>query len=465
MRSRQPSAQLHNQQRLSPADAQLLDLEDRRRLPVHTGSVAVFEGPAPTLEELTEHVRARLGLVPRYGMRVVGVPLRQGRPLWIPDGELALAHHVRAVALPGGKDDSDLSALAASVLEGLLDRDSPLWELHLVESLAGERFALIAKSHAALVDGAGNRALLSVLLDGERPPARADTAPWPPPGPPPAPPRLLLDALAERARSPREALESARALASRAREELQWHDLDPLERFAAPAAITLLNAEPGPHRRFSRVEVGLKPVRAAKERLGGTVHDVILTAVAGALGGYLRAHGEDTNGLVLRALVPLADARSGRLLAAHAPLPLGIEDPRRRHAEISRALDGLRASGRALAVAEMIEGDGFAPATTVAGAARLVAQQRTFNVAIANVPGPQSPRALLGRELRAFYPALPLARRQALSIAVASCAGRLCFGLLSDYDAVRDLDVLAGMLKESLRELPRGGGKQRAKRR
>jgi diacylglycerol O-acyltransferase / wax synthase len=445
---------LHNPQRLTPADAQLLDLEDRRRLPIHTGSVAVFDGPAPNLEELREHVRARLELVPRYRARVVAVPLRQGRPLWVPDGELALEHHVRAVALPGAQDDPDLSALAAGVLERRLERDRPLWELWLIERLAGERFALIAKSHAALVDGDRNRDLVAILLDGERPPTLVRPPPGPPAGPP-APPRLLLEALVERASSPREALASARALTSRAIEELRWRDLDPLERLAAPATFTL-NAQPGPHRRFSRVEVGLKRARAAKERLGGTVNDVVLTAVAGALGGYLRAHDEDTEGLVLRALVPLADARSGRLLAAHVPLPLGIRDPRRHHAEISRALDGLRASGRVLAVAEMIEGDGFAPATTIAGVARLAAHQRAFNVVVANVPGPQAPRTLLGRELRGFFPALPLARRQTLSIAVASCAGRLCFGLLADYDAVPDVDLLAGLLKESLRELPRG---------
>jgi diacylglycerol O-acyltransferase / wax synthase len=204
-------------------------------------------------------------------------------------------------------------------------------------------------------------------------------------------------------------------------------------------------------------------LRKAKERLGGTVNDAVLTAVAGAVGRYLRVHGDDTDGLVLRALVPLADARSGRLIATYVPLPVGIEDPRRRHAEISRALDGLLSSGRAVAVEVLVELDGFAPPTIISQAARLQARQRAFNVAVANIPGPQHVRRLLGRELRSIYPALPLARNQALSVAVVSYAGRVCFGLLADRDALGDLDLLAGALEQSLAELVKGSRAKRSR--
>jgi diacylglycerol O-acyltransferase len=133
---------------------------------------------------------------------------------------------------------------------------------------------------------------------------------------------------------------------------------------------------------------------------------------------------------------------------------VGLEDERRRHSEISRALDGLRDSGRAAGALELSARAGFAPVSTIAAAARLATLHRSFNLMVTNVPGPQEPRHLLGRRLRSIYPALPLAPGQALSIAVISYAGRLCFGLLSDYDALADPELLAGFLAESLAELP-----------
>lgn len=418
-------------------------------MPLQTGSVMLFDGAPPAIAELIARVRSRLPLVPRYRQSVVSVPLGQGRPRWAEDPRFALEHHVRASALPGGGGENELAAFAAALFERPLERARPLWELWLLENLAGGRFALVAKTHAALIDGE-NRDLLAVLFDGhDGLPASATS-----PGPPPPALRLLLDALAERATNPRSAVETARSLGGRTREELRWRDLDLLERLGAPPA-SRLNTRPGTHRRFVWVDAGLKGARRAKERLGGTINDVVLTAVAGALGRYLREHGEVTDGLVLRALVPLADGGSGSLLASFAPLPVGIEDPRRRHAEISRSLDGLRATGRARAAAELLDGEGLAAASVLGAAARLAVGHHAFNVAIANIPGPQTPLWLLGRELRAVYPALPLLRNQALSVAVVSYAGRLCFGLLADYDAVADLDRLAAALAESLRELPK----------
>jgi hypothetical protein len=148
------------------------------------------------------------------------------------------------------------------------------------------------------------------------------------------------------------------------------------------------------------------------------------------------------------------------LIAGYAPLPVGIEDPRRRHAEISRALDGLRASGRARAASDLLESAGPAPGAAVGRAARLALRHHAYDLVIANLPGPQRRMTLLGRELAALYPALPLLRTQGLSVAVVSYAGRLCFGLLADYDALADLDLLATRLAESLRELPKAPAKR-----
>ena len=421
---------------------------------MHAGCVLVFDGVAPDLAQLTERIRSRLDRVPRYRRTAVatGPGPWMDRATWVDAPRLPLAGHIHHTALAGAADEAELARLAARVFSTRIDRGKPLWELWLIERLAGERFAVISKVHHALVDGEANRDLVSLLFDEEAGAPSAERPSAAAPRPPRRTGRHLLEGLTSAASGPREAFETARTLAVRAHEELAWRDLDPLGRVGAPPR-SRLNTPIGPDRRYAWVEVGLERLREAKQRLGGTINDAVLTAVAGALGRYLRAHGEDTDGLVLRALVPLADASSGRLIATYVPLPVGIEDPRRRHAEISRTLDGLRSSGRAVAVEVLVELDGFAPPTVISQAARLQARQRAFNVAVTNIPGPRDARHLLGRALRSIYPALPLARNQALSVAVVSYAGRLCFGLLADCDALADLDQLAGQLEQSLAEL------------
>ena len=421
-------------------------------MPLHAGVVALFDGSAPELGELRERVGERLALLPHHRSVPAPVPLGQGRPVWAADAAFALERHVQATALPGLGGEAELATLAGRLLERPLQRGRALWELCLVENVGAARFALVAKTHLALVHAGPD--LLSMALDG----ARAPAAPEPDPDPAPAPLRLLFETLAQRATSPSETLQRARAAGARAHEELLWRDLDPLERIGSPAR-SRVSARPGLGRRFAWVNASLKGARRAKERLGGTLNDVVLTALAGALGDYLRAHGEDTDGRLLRALVPLA-ASDGTLIAGYAPLPVGIVDPRRRHAEISRALDGLRSSGHARAASELVEAGAHAPGATVARAARLAASHHGYDLVIANVPGPRQRLRLLGRELTAIYPALPLLRTQGLSVALVSYAGRLCFGLLADYDAIADLDLLAALLARSLRELPKAPSKR-----
>ena len=248
------------------------------------------------------------------------------------------------------------------------------------------------------------------------------------------------------------------------REELRWRELDPLERLGAPPRSRLNAAPgPGPGRSFAWVDAGLKGARRAKERLGGTLNDVVLTAVAGALGRYLREHGDDTDGLLLRALVPLADgARPGVLLASYAPAAQsGSRIPRRRHAEISRALDGLRTSGRARAAAEMLEADEPRPGGrdrprggAGRGAPRLQRRDR------------QRARARRARcccsdaSCARSTPRCRCCEISPSASSVVSYAGRLCFGLLADADAIADLDLLAALLRESLRELPKAPAKR-----
>ncbi len=221
-----------------------------------------------------------------------------------------------------------------------------------------------------------------------------------------------------------------------------------------------LNVRIGPHRRFTWVSGDLAQYKAVKNALGGTVNDVVLASVAGALGRYLRLRGEDTDDLVLRAMVPVsirADVERGalgnRVAAMWAPLPVGMSDPVQRLLTISRDMEGIKDSGQAVGAQVLTQLSGFAPPTIMAQAARLQARQRLFNLVVTNVPGPQFPLYMLGRELEAMYPMVPLAENQALGIAIMSYNGQLNFGLNADYDALPDLEALADELRAAMDEL------------
>jgi WS/DGAT/MGAT family acyltransferase len=225
------------------------------------------------------------------------------------------------------------------------------------------------------------------------------------------------------------------------------------------------NVKIGPHRRFTWVRGDLQEFKAVKNALGGTVNDVVLAAVAGALGRHLRLHDRPTEAVVLKAMVPVsvrADVERGalgnRVAAMWAPLPVGIADPIQRLLTISAAMDGIKDSGQAVGAQVLTELSGFAPPTIMAQAARLQARQRLFNVVVTNVPGPQFPLYMLGRRLEAAFPMVPLAENQALGIAIMSYDGQLNFGLNADYDALADLEVLADELRASIEELVAAAG-------
>jgi WS/DGAT/MGAT family acyltransferase len=179
----------------------------------------------------------------------------------------------------------------------------------------------------------------------------------------------------------------------------------------------------------------------------------------------MRLHSHPTDDVKLRAMVPVsirADIERGalgnRVAAMWAALPVGITDPVARLHTISEEMHGLKQSGQAVGAEILTRLSGFAPPTIMAQAARLQARQRLFNLVVTNVPGPQFPLYLLGRELEAIYPMVPLAENTALGIAILSYNGQLNFGLVADYDALPDVEVLAEGLRASIAELAAAGG-------
>ena len=460
-----------NRDRLTGLDSSFLHLE-HDATHMHVAGCMVFDGQAPAYDELVGQILSRLHLVPRYRQRLAFVPLHQGRPVWVDDPHFKVAFHVRHTALPNPGGEDQLRRLCGRIFSQALDRSRPLWEIWLVEGLAEDRFALLSKTHHALVDGVSGVDIATVLFDTspDPVPVAPPEAEWIP-RPLPTDAQLLAEALLERATVPTEIIRGVRAtlrgprhVAARVRRALGG--IGAVARLAtASAPDSPLNVRIGPHRRFTWVRSDLDQFKAVKNALGGTVNDVVLAAVAGALGRYLRVHGEATDDTILRAMVPVsvrADVERGalgnRVAAMWAPLPIGLTDPVQRLLTISRDMDGIKDSGQAVGAQVLTELTGFAPPTIMAQAARLQARQRMFNLVVTNVPGPQIPLYLLGRQLDAMFPMVPLAANQALGIAIMSYNGQLNFGLNADYDALPDLEALADALRASIDELVAAAG-------
>src|SRR4051794_4371265 len=457
--------------RLTGLDASFLHLEDQSAH-MHVGAVLLFDGEPPEQSEVADALDRRLPLVPRYRQKLAFVPLAQGRPVWVDDPHFNLDYHVRKTALPAPGSEEQLRNLAGRVFSQRLDRDKPLWELWVVEGLEGDRFAVLSKTHHALVDGVSGVDIMSVLFDTQpEPEAPPDPGRRWLPAPPPSRAHLLGRALAERMSEPTEIVRGMRA-ALRAPRRVALSAYESLVGVGAMAWAGLRSAPPtiynqpiGPHRRFNWVRVSLADVKAIKNELGGTVNDVMLTVVAGALGRHLRRRGVDTDGLVLKTMVPVsvrADLERGalgnRVTAMMAPLPVGEADPVDTLRAISESMSGLKESGQAVGAQRLTELSGFAPPTVMAQASRVMSRQRFFNLVVTNVPGPQFPLYLMGREMIDMFPMVPLAPRQALGVAIMSYNGMVNFGLLGDYDVMYDLDEVTEDLSESLEDLADAAG-------
>ncbi len=318
---------------------------------------------------------------------------------------------------------------------------------------------------------------MTVLFDLDADPPEREPGPAWYPRPEPSGAALLADALAERAAAPLDAVRAAAGAVAdprRAGEQLT-RTVAGLASMAGAglggAPPSPLNVRIGSHRRFAWVEADLDRFKAVKAAVGGTVNDVVLTVVAGALRSHLIRRGRDPEGVELKAMVPVsvrtADERGSlgnKVAAIYAPLPVGVADPLERYRVVHEALGDLKGSAQAIGAETLTQMAGFAAPTLLDQGARLQTLQRLFNVTVTNVPGPQFPIFMLGRRLRAFYPEVPLVLNTALGIAIMSYDGRIFFGLLGDYEAMADIDDLAADLHSAIGELSAAAGVPAAKR-
>jgi WS/DGAT/MGAT family acyltransferase len=454
-------------ERLSAQDASFLAFE-RVGTPMHVGSVVTFAlepGAAPIdVARLRRYVDSRLPALPHYRMRLAQTPL--GHPVWVDDDRFELAYHVRRAALPAPGGEAELKELAGQLFSWPLALGRPLWEMWLVEGLAGGRLALVLKIHHCMVDGATGVSILTALLSTS-PREEFEPAPRWRARPAPGPLELGVEDVARRLAAP---LSLARALrdalgrpepaarAVRAGAEAVWQALR--DDFHSPAR-SALNRPIGTQRRMDWRALDLAAVKEVKKRLDGTVNDVVLAVVSGALRRFLLERRVRLDELPFRVAIPVnmrgdpaQTTGSNRVAALLLELPLAERDPVRRFRAIRAATERLKSSRSAQGIDLLTRfADWTGSDLLTALGARFVSALRPYHMIVTNVPGPSFPLYLLGARQEALYPQLPLFEGQGLGVAVMSYCGQVGFGLLADRDAVPDLERFAAAIDAAFAEL------------
>jgi diacylglycerol O-acyltransferase len=455
--------------RLSPLDVSFLYMETPTTA-MHVGGVCVFDPPEGGFDydKLVELISQRIGLVPRYRQKVKWVPGRLANPVWVDDEEFDVTYHVRRSALPKPGNDEQLKELVGRLQSRQLDRHRPLWEIYLVEGLEGGRVAIVTKTHHAMVDGVSAVDIGTVILDVDRTPRQVPEDDWVPRHEPSSV-SLLLGAATDFVTRPTGAIDTARAAAGDARATagtaiaIAGGVLAQAKLLARQAPDTPFNVPIGEQRRFGMVATDLDDYKRVRKSHGGTVNDVVLATVSGALRTWLLTRGEKvTPTTVVRAMVPVSvrvDEQKGelgnRVSSYFVDLPVGEGSAVMRLHQVSFAMRGHKESGASVGADALIQLTGFAPPTIHALGARTasVMTRRLFNLVVTNVPGPQFPLYAAGAEMLSMYPVVPLAKNQAVSIGLTSYNGGVYYGLNADRDAMPDIDVLAGCITEALAEL------------
>jgi WS/DGAT/MGAT family acyltransferase len=449
---------------LSALDASFLQLENDAQQ-MHVGSLLVLDGPGPGYQEFCDHVTSRLSAVPRYRQRVRRLPLDVARPYWADDPHFSIDYHVRHTAIPSPGGQDQLLALTGRVMSQRLDVDRPLWEMWLVEGLPDGRWAVISKVHHAMIDGVSGHDILETLLDRD-----ANAAPWPvrPWTPQPAPTTgdVATEVASWTLALPGRLGEAARGSVSDPGAILRGgvmraRGLGQVGRQAVHPT-NVLNGPLGPHRRWAWARADLAEAKEVKDAVGGTINDVVLTAIAGGFRRYLAARGESVTDDLVRSLVPVSVRRpeeKGRLgnhvSAMFADLPIGEGDPIRRLEAVSAQMSLLKSGGMSVGVESMVAAADFVPPTLVTLGARVAAAlgQRVVNTVTTNIPGPQYPLYLGGRRLLEMFPYIPIGQAIRISIGIVSYDGQLSFAATADADAVPDIADLCTGIEESMGEL------------
>ena len=442
---------------LSAADSGALQAEAGPVNMAIAGVMLFDAGEGTTYEAVCHRVRERLHLLPRYRQKLRDPLGKLTNPVWIDDDTFDLQWHIRHARLPGSGSRAELAGYVAREMATRLHRDRPLWELHVIDGLEGGRVALLPKMHHALVDGIAAIGIGVILLDPtpEPMPIEGSDVEWAP---------RPFDRRRHLASGP---LSFARGIVNRAldtnpRELLKAPELAAeLARQRPQAPMTPLNRPISPNRRYAMLAAELATIKAAGKAAGGTVNDVILALVAGALRRYLDEAGTDLRGRDPVALVPVSirsdsdqAAAGNRISTVFVDLPAGEEAMAERIARVGGQMRALRDSAAVRAGAVIAGAAGQAPPLVASLMVRATGAVRAMNLVVSNVPGPQQTFYMNGRPLLEVYPAVPLnPANQGLNVGVMSYDGKVFFGLCADARLEPGLDVVAGALRAELAAL------------
>ncbi len=456
--------------RLSPLDASFLHIEDSVSH-MHIASVAILEGPIPPFRAVVDLVRSKLPLVPRYRQVVRFVPLDLGRPVWADDPHFDIDYHIRHTALPAPGGEGELRKLVGRVMSQPLDRTRPLWEIWVVEGLDQGQWAMLCKTHHAMVDGVAGTDLMAVIMDLSPTAPTIEPDQWEP-RPSPTGMGLAAEAVVDLLRNPYEQFRAVRASTRVPRQALRQavevsRGLSAMAGLVRPTPVSSLNGPIGPHRRYGWASTTVDDIKAVRKSLGGTFNDVVLAAITHGFRSLLLARGESVD-RVVRTLVPVSVRPrdlSGRAVgdgtyenkvsAMFAELPVGIGDPVERLHAVTAQMEGLKESRQAVAGEALTSMGGFAPPMLLALGMRLATRvaQRNINTVTTNVPGPQMTLYVAGSRMVKAYPYVPLAGQVRIGVAIFSYDGQVNFGVTGDHDTTEDLDVLCGGIETGMDRL------------
>ncbi len=454
--------------RLSSLDSAFLYLE-KKGCPMHIGSTSIFEGRL-TRKEMVRHIEARLHLLPRYRQKVVPDPFNLAHPTWEPCEDFDVNRHIFKVKQKKALSEIELAERAGEIMSGMMDRGKPLWEIYVVESVEGNRSAMIAKVHHCMVDGISGVDLMKIIFD------------LTPDAPPPAPPagdeeeKLEKDPAQAFFDSLFGALQETSArmmemqggimyllsnLASRENAESLPHLSRVLPAIASPPPILPFNKTCSGERRLAWTECSFADARQIRTALNGTVNDVVLTVLSEAVARYTRLHGQETAGKIVRFMVPVSLRQKeqrgslGNLISIlPVEIPLDIEDLPERFRFVNR-ITAVMKSAR-LAEGLLTLGSFYtmlpAPMQALLGAVADLPFP-PFNMVATNVPGPQVPIYLAGRKMLVQYPYVPIGYGLGLGCAILSYNQTLHFGLSSDRQAMPDVELFKEILDEAFADL------------
>jgi WS/DGAT/MGAT family acyltransferase len=473
-------------QQLSSLDAQFLAMEDAGSYG-HAGFFVVCDpstapvGP-PERDDVCRRVAERIGLVPPYTRKLAEVPFRLDHPYWVEDRDFDVAFHVRESRVEPPGQQRSVAEHVARILSTPLDRERPLWELHLIHGLEHGKIGLLHKFHHALADGISGVEIMSVFVDsspdGERAaePGEHRHRPDPP---------SRLEMLARGLTSaPRQSLRVIRSLPTALPNlaDVPGASAIPgvsaLQRLTSyltatspatgdiqgPPPRTRFNRKLSDDRRFAYGTISLPTLKAVKDRAAVTFNDVVVTVCAGALRHWLLELGELPDA-PLRALVPVSvrtheqrRAFGNRISAIVVPLHTNEPDPRRRLKRAHEALTAAKRRQRALPPGLLTDAGNFLPPAVFVQASRMTGEISAriappVNLIVSNIPGPSQPLYWHGARVESYHPFTVIMDGVGLNMTAMSYLDGVGFGMVSDRDQVTDLWPVMEGIQAALDEL------------